>query len=59
MFFFSHRVKLEKLYREWLEKEQAKDCPVSFIAFLQLKGLLNEDKALIFVTEETKEKKDD
>ena len=49
MFWFNHRVKLEKLYREWLEKEQAKDCIISFIAFLQLKSLLNEDKALIFV----------
>lgn len=55
MIFLSDRVKLEKLYREWVGVFPVKDCPLSLIAFLNLKGLLNEGKVLELVKgEETK-----
>lgn len=49
MIGFGHRVKLEKMYHEWLKENGVFDRPVSIIAFLQLKGLLNEDKVLEFL----------
>lgn len=41
---FSDRVKIGKLYTKWLTDNGVKDCPESFVAFLQIKGWLNEKK---------------
>lgn len=49
---FRDRVKIANEYRLWLiaEREDDKfiveDCPESFLAFLQMKGYLNEEKIL-------------
>lgn len=49
---FRDRVKIANEYRLWLiaEREDDKfiveDCPESFLAFLQIKGYLNEEKIL-------------
>lgn len=54
MILFSDRVKLEDIYRKFLKDNKAKDCPLSVISFLQLKGLLNEDKVLELTKGEAK-----
>lgn len=49
---FRDRVKIANEYRLWLiaEREDDKfiveDCPESFLAFLQMKGYLNEERIL-------------
>lgn len=49
---FRDRVKIANEYRLWLiaEREDDKftveDCPESFLAFLQTKGYLNEERIL-------------
>ena len=49
---FSERVKIRKAYDKWLDKEMEdnqyiiNDCPETFLAFLQFRGWLNEDKIL-------------
>lgn len=49
---FRDRVKIANEYRLWLiaEREDDKfiveDCPESFLAFLQIKGYLNEERIL-------------
>ena len=49
---FRDRVKIANEYRLWLVAEREgdkfiiEDCPESFLAFLQTKGYLKEDKIL-------------
>lgn len=45
MLFFSQRKKLGDLYLEWIEKNGILDCPLSMVSFMQINGLLNENKA--------------
>lgn len=49
MLFFSHRRKLETLFLKWCKENGVATVPMSFVAFLQINGLINEDKALEFV----------
>lgn len=45
MLFFSQRKKLGDLYLEWIKENGILDCPLSMVSFMQINGLLNEDKA--------------
>jgi hypothetical protein len=45
MLFFSHRKKLGDLYLEWIDENDLLDCPQNMVLFMQINGLLNEDKA--------------
>lgn len=54
MLYFSHRKKLERLYKAWCEENGILDCPVSLISFLQVKGLLNQEKALKLIDDSAK-----
>ena len=42
--WFKDRVTIGKLYSKWLSDNGIKDCPESFVSFLQTKGWLNEKK---------------
>lgn len=46
MLWFSNRRKVERLYYEWAHKNGVADTPMSLIAFMQIKGWLNEEKIL-------------
>lgn len=45
MLLFSDRLKLEKMYYEWIEGIGKTDVPINVIAFLQAKELIKEHKA--------------
>lgn len=45
MLLFSQRKKLGDLYLEWIKENSILDCPLSMVSFMQINGLLNEDKA--------------
>lgn len=55
MITFSKRLILLARYREWLEKSSAeldkpvRDCPESFLVFLDTNGLLDEMTVLSFI----------
>ena len=46
MLWFNNRKKVETLYYEWIQKNGVADTPMSLIAFMQIKGWLNEEKIL-------------
>lgn len=46
MLWFNNRRKVEALYYEWIQKNGVADTPMSLIAFMQIKGWLNEEKIL-------------
>lgn len=43
---FYDRLKIEKLFDEWCVKNQTPRSVTRFVAFMQHKGWLNEDKVL-------------
>lgn len=45
MLLFSERLKISKLYEEWISKYNAKDSAVNLLSFLHGKGWINEEKA--------------
>ena len=49
MLFFNHRRKLENLFLKWCKENGVANTPMSVVAFLQINGLIDEDKALEFV----------
>lgn len=51
MIWFKHRRKIERLYYEWAYLNGVADTPISLIAFMQIKGWLNEGKILVDITE--------
>lgn len=52
MVYLSKRERLEEKYKEFLdENEDVKDCPLSLITFLEMNGILDEDKVNIFLEE--------
>lgn len=64
MITFSKRLALLAQYREWLEKKSAelgepgksvRDCPESFLVFLDTNGLLDEITVLSFILEKKEE----
>ena len=44
MIFYTDRVRIAQEYKVWANENNIKDCAESVIAFLQVKGYLNEDK---------------
>lgn len=60
MIYFSDRLALAKLYDKWVDDEKISRCPETVISFLQISGLLNEEKAETFLDEyESKPKRVD
>ncbi len=57
MIWFKHRRKIERLYYEWAHLNGVKNTPISLIAFMQIKGWLNEGKILVDITEQNEEEK--
>lgn len=64
MITFGKRMALLARYREWLEKSSAelgepgksvRDCPESFLTFLDENGLLDEMTVLSFILEKKEE----
>ena len=53
MILFSQRRKLGELYKQWTIDNHVLDCPSSVVDFLQIKGLLNEEKAQEFLAVKT------
>lgn len=49
MLWFSHRLKLEKLFEKWCLENNAKNCPQNVVAFLQIRHLIDEEKCLKFL----------
>lgn len=39
---FTHRRELAEEYSMWIEENEIEECPISVIAFLDIKGLLND-----------------
>ena len=53
MILFSQRRKLGELYKQWTIDNHVLDCPSSVVDFLQIKGLLNEEKTHTFLAVKT------
>lgn len=51
MIYFNDRLALAKLYDKWVDDEKISRCPETVISFLQISGLLNEEKAEAFLDE--------
>lgn len=49
MIWFSHRLRLEKLFEKWCLENNAKNCPQNVVAFLQIHHLIDEEKCLKFL----------
>lgn len=59
MIYFSQRRKLGELYKQWIIDNHVYDCPSSVVDFLQVKGLLNEQKTYEFLAVKTSSLIDD
>ena len=46
MIFFHIRAWLEEQYIVWKNENKLKNCPLSVISFLALKGYINEERVL-------------
>ena len=53
MIYFTQRRKLGELYKQWIIDNHVYDCPSSVVDFLQVKGLLNEQKTYEFLAVKT------
>ncbi len=49
MLIFSQRLKLEKIFNKWCEENGVRNCPQNVVAFLDIRGLINEKKFLEFL----------
>lgn len=49
MLYYTHRKKLGDLFLKWCKDTGAANRPMNVVAFLQIKGLINEDAALEFI----------
>jgi hypothetical protein len=49
MFWFMDRLKLSRLFERWAEENDVRVCGAGMLAYLQIHGLLNEEKAREFV----------
>jgi len=49
MLLFNNRRKLESLFLKWCNENGVAKTPLSVVSFLQINGLINEDKALEFI----------
>ena len=52
MLYHIHRKKLGDLFLKWCKDTGAANVPMNVVAFLQLKGLINEDAALQFIKDD-------
>lgn len=59
MIYFTQRRKLGELYKQWIVDNHVYDCPSSVVDFLQVKGLLNEQKTYEFLAVKTSSLIDD
>lgn len=50
--FFSQRLKIEKLFDAWCEEKHILRVPQSMVAYMQIRGWLNEDKIMEDLKEE-------
>lgn len=50
MLFFCFRKKIEQEYYKWIKSTKAKDCPFNVISFLFIKELIDEEKAINFIS---------
>lgn len=44
MILFLDRIKIAKDYRRWCKRQNIKESPKAMLVYLQIIGLLNEDK---------------
>lgn len=49
MLFYSHRLKLAKMFDSWADKNNIKKCPENLIAFLCGHDLIDIERALEFI----------
>jgi hypothetical protein len=49
MILFSQRLKLEKIFDKWCKENCVRNCPINLVAFLDIRGLINEEKFLEFL----------
>ncbi len=49
MIWFSGRKKLENKYKEWIKENNIADTSFNVITFLEIQGLLSEDKIKDFL----------
>lgn len=57
MLIFSKRLALEKLFLKWAKENGAATTPLNVVTFLQINGLLNEERTEEFLTEQESTKK--
>lgn len=43
MVFFSQRKKIEEMFYKWCEENHARFCINSFMVYLEINGMLNEE----------------
>lgn len=53
MIHFTKKIELGELYSKWVIENHLQDCPATVIHFLQVKGLLNEEKTHQFLAVKT------
>ncbi len=53
MLLFSQRLKLQSLYLEWCARNNVADTPLSVITFLYSNDLIDEEKAHLYLEEQT------
>ena len=53
MIHFSKQIELGEVYSKWVVENRLQDCPATVIHFLQVKGLLNEEKTHNFLAVKT------
>ena len=46
MLFFHHRKEIEKRFYLWTYNQHVKPCPNSLVAYMQIRGWLNDDKII-------------
>lgn len=49
MFWFMDRLKLSRLFERWAVENNVRMCGAGMLAWLQINGLLNEEKAREFL----------
>jgi hypothetical protein len=51
LLLFSKRLRLAELYEAWIAKNNIRDCPLSVVSFLTMHGLIDQEKAIKFLSE--------
>lgn len=53
MIHFTKKMKLAEIYSQWVIDNHMQDCPATVVHFLEIKGLLNEEKTHTFLAVKT------